>query len=112
MKTIQVSEDTYDKIKGQLPGEEKIDISDLQDFVGKNIFVRTVTYHLVGKVEKIVGNLVFLLEASWVADSGRFMDAIKKGELDEVEPVGDWFFNIDTMVDGGFWVHDLPTEQK
>lgn len=112
MKTLQVSDDTYELIKDQLQQEEQIDISNLQDFVGKKIFVRTVTYHLVGKVEKIVGNLVFLSSASWVADSGRFMNAIKNGELDEVEPVGDWFFNINTMVDGGFWKHDLPKDQK
>jgi hypothetical protein len=55
---------------------------------------------------------VFLENASWIADSGRFMQAIKEGKLSEVEPVGDWFFNYDTMVDGGIWKHDLPKEQK
>lgn len=111
-KTIQVSEETYELIKEQLKEDEQVDISSLQDFVGKKVFIRTVTYHLVGKVEKIVGNLVFLSQASWVADSGRFSQAIQDGTLDEVEPVGDWFFNIQTMVDGGIWKHDLPTTQK
>ena len=82
------------------------------DFVGKKIFVRTVTYHLVGRVFKVIGKMVFLKEASWVADSGRFADAIKTGSLNEVEPVGDWFFNMDSVVDGGIWAHDLPTKQK
>jgi len=59
-KTITISDDTYESIKDQLGADEQVDISDLQDFVGKKIFVRTVTYHLVGKVEKILGNLVFL----------------------------------------------------
>lgn len=111
-RTLKVSEETYQKIKDQLQQEEKINISNLQDFVGKKVFLRTVTYHLVGRVVKVVGSLLFLEEASWVADSGRFTDAIKEGELSEVEPLGDWFVNFTTVVDGGFWNHDLPTKQK
>jgi len=111
-KTITVSEETYEAIKSQLSEEEKVNISSLEDFVGKKIFVRTVTYHLVGKVEKVMGNLIELSDASWVADSGIFMDAIKKGELSEVEPVGQVFFNQQTIVDLYIWKHALPTEQK
>ena len=83
------------------------DINSYEDFIGKKIFVRTVTYHLVGRVEKIVGNLVFLSDASWIADSGRFRQFIKNGALNEVEPVGDWFFNLSTVVDGCEWKHGL-----
>ena len=35
----------------------------------KSYFIRTVTYHLVGKVAKIDGNFMMLKDASWVADS-------------------------------------------
>lgn len=87
-------------------------INAYEDFVGQSIFVRTVTYHLVGRVTKIVGKLIFLEDASWVADSGRFMNAIKDGTFDEVEPVGDWFVNMDSIVDGGLWMHELPTKQQ
>lgn len=111
-RTIEVSEETYQKIKDQLSYDDIFDIDSYEQLVGKKIFVRTVTYHLVGKVKKIVGSLVFLSEASWVADSGRFMQAIKEGKLNEVEPLGDWFFNLATVVDGCEWRHDLPREQK
>jgi len=112
-RTIEVSEETYQKIKEQLGADTILfDISDMQEFVGKNIFVRTITYHLVGKVEKIVGDFVFLSDASWIADSGRFMQFVEDGKLNEVEPVGNWFFNLQTVVDGCVWRHPLPDKQQ
>ena len=111
-KTIEVSDETYEKIKDQLTQDEMIDISSLENFVGKKMFIRTVTYHMVGKVEKLAGNFFVLSKASWVADSGRFMNAIKDGKLSEVEPVGQAFLNVQTIVDMFEWKHDLPKEQK
>ena len=112
MKTIEVSEETYQKIKDQLSEDEKIDVSTLEDFVGKKWFIRTVTYHTVGKITKLVGKFAILENASWVADSGRFMQAIKDGILDEVEPVGNCIVNLDSVVDMFSWKHKLPKEQK
>jgi len=111
-KTITVSEETYEKIKDQILEEEKVDISYLEDLVDKKWYFRTVTYHLIGKVEKIVGNFAELSNASWVADSGRFMNTIKDGSLDEVEPVGVAYINIQSLVDFFPWNHNLPKEQK
>jgi hypothetical protein len=111
-KTITISDETYESIKGQLTLEEKIDVSSLEDFVGKKLFIRTITYHSVGKVVRIMGNLMELENASWVADSGRFMNAIKNGTLDEVEPVGQQWININSVVDIFPWSHKLPTQQK
>lgn len=112
MPTLDISNENYEKIKAQLQEEEQIDISSMQDLVGKKFFFRTVTYHLVGKVEKIIGNIAELSEASWVADSGRFMNAIKDGTLDEVELVGKAFINLNSLVDFFPFNHPLPTEQK
>jgi len=112
MKQIEVSEETYEKIKDQLSSDEKIDLTDLNDFIGKKFFFRTVTYHLVGKVTKIVGGFFQLEQASWIADSGRFMDCIKGGKLNEVEPVGTCGVNIQTIVDWFPWTHKLPTKQS
>jgi hypothetical protein len=111
-KTLEVSDETYEKIKNQLLEEEKRDFSSLDDLIGGKFFFRTVTYHLIGKVEKIVGKIAVLKNASWVANSGRFMNAIKDGTLEEVEPVGDCFVNLDTVTDFFPWGHDLPQEQK
>jgi hypothetical protein len=85
--------------------------------VGDKLFLRTVTYHLVGEVEEIghpagEGGWLKLKDASWVADSGRFMQAIKNGTLNEVEPVGTAYVNLATVTDAFPWVHALPSEQK
>ena len=111
-KRIEISNETYERIKSQLLEEEKIDISSFDDLVGKSFFFRTVTYHLVGKVIKRIGMFLQLENASWVADSGRFMNAIKEGKLNEVEPVGTAFVNLESVTDFFPWRHALPEEQK
>jgi len=84
--------------------------------VGKAFFFRTITYHIVGIVAREANEfgpgILQLKNASWVADSGRFMQAIKDGVLSEVEPVGDWYINIQSCTDFGPWIHALPKEQK
>jgi len=112
MKTIEVSEETYEKIKAQFGINELEELSQYEDMVGKKYFFRTVTYHLVGKVESLVGKFACLSTASWVADSGRFTNAIKEGTLSEVEPVGIAYVNLDTVTDFFPWNHPLPKEQK
>ncbi len=113
MPYIEVSEETLSKIKEQFNGGfSEVPIETFNDLIGKSLFIRTVTYHLVGKVEKIIGGMIELSTASWVADSGRFMNAIKDGELDEVEPLGQWFVSIGSIVDFGIWRHELPVDQK
>ena len=111
-KTIEVSDETYEKIKDQLSEEESLDISQLADLIGQKLFIRTVTYHLTGKVEKIVGSFLVLSKAAWIADSGRFQQAIQDGTLDEVEPVGQAFVNLNSIVDMFPWKHKLPQTQK
>ena len=80
--------------------------------IGKSYLVRTVTYHMLGKLESIKGNFLVFTDACWVADSGRFGKAIKDGELSEVEFVGDSIVSINAIVDGFPWPHKLPKETK
>ena len=110
-KQIEISDETWEKIKDQVLTDGGKEISNYEDLVGGKFYFRTVTYHTVGEVKKIVGRFAQLKDASWVADSGRFMNAIKDGTLSEVEPVGNAFVNIDTVVDFFPWVHKLPKEQ-
>ena len=111
-RTIEIPEEVFQKLKGQLEQEEIKDVSIPEGLVGKAWFFRTVTYHIVGRVTACCGPWLTLAEASWVADSGRFMSAIQDGTLSEVEPVGDWFVNLSTVTDFGPWRHILPTGQK
>lgn len=79
---------------------------------GEKLFIRTVTYHLVGEVVNVSGSVMELKDASWVADSGRFHQAITKGTLNEVEPVGTAYVNTASITDAFPWIHELPTNQK
>lgn len=53
----------------------------LAALIGTCLFIRTVTYHLIGRVTEIKDGFISLEEASWIADSGRFHNAIKEGTL-------------------------------
>lgn len=112
MRTIEVSDETYERIKEQLGSESFKDLTEIDDLIGECWFIRTVTYHLVGKVTKRIGHFIEMKDASWVADSGRFMNAIKDGELKEVEPVGRTIINLDAITDMFPWSHKLPKDQK
>lgn len=112
VKTIEVSDEMYEKIKTQIGEDSFKDIDSLEDMIGEKYFFRTITYHMTGRVKKVIGNILELENAAWVADSGRFMQAIKEGKLNEIEPVGRAYININSVVDFFPWVHSLPEEQK
>jgi hypothetical protein len=112
MPTIEITDEQLAEIKEKITGIDAKEINHYEDLIGGKFFFRTVTYHMVGKVKKMVGRFAYLTDASWIADSGRFMNAIKDGALSEVEPVGDAFINLDTVVDFFKWNHKLPDSQK
>lgn len=111
-KQIEVSDETWEKIKDQVIGDGGKEINNYQDLVGEKLFLRGVTMYHVGEVKKVIGRFVQLKNASWIPDTGRFMECIKDGTFNEVEPVGDAFVNMDTVVDFFPWKHTLPTKQK
>lgn len=81
--------------------------------IGKLYFFRTVTMHLIGKLEWVGDKELRISQASWIADSGRFHDAIKKGNLNEVEPfLNDVIIGRFSIVDVTEWTHAAPKEQK
>ena len=112
MKTFEISDELAEQLADQLCEGAATDISALSDFVGQKLFIRTVTYHLVGKVKAVAGNLIELTDASWVADSGRFHLALKNGTLSEVEPVGKCWVNAGSITDMFPWNHALPKDAK
>ena len=80
--------------------------------IGGAYFIRTVTYHLVGRVTHVLKDFLVLGDAAWVADSGRFTQAIRDGKLNEVEPVGVAFVALAAITDAFPWKHPLPVDQK
>ncbi len=55
--------------------------------IGKKYFIRTVTMHLTGELVLISKQELVLKNAAWIADSGRFNEALKDiNNCSEVEP--------------------------
>jgi hypothetical protein len=82
-------------------------------WMGKNVFIRTVTFHYTGLLADTEGKSCAILEnAAWIADDGRLTEAMATGEFSEVEiykyPIGiNWGAVLDiTEID------KLPDRQK
>lgn len=54
--------------------------------VGSCYFVETVTKYYLGRLVGITAGELVLDEASWIADTGRFNEALRDGTASEVEP--------------------------
>lgn len=111
VKTISI--DGVDYVRADAANKPiKGKLESLQDLVGSAVFIRTVTYHGTGRVVGIVEGFIELDVSAWIADSGRFMNALKDGELNEVEPTDRMWVSIASIVDFFEWKHELPKEQK
>ncbi len=82
--------------------------------VGNAVFIRTVTMHHTGRIAALDGDMIVLAEAAWVADSGRFSEALRTGALSEVEvpPDGIVCIGRGAVVDVYNWKHALPNATK
>lgn len=81
--------------------------------VGQNYFIRTVTHYYTGKIERITSKEIVMSTVAWIADTGRFSDALKTGNLSEVEPIpGEVIIGRGAVIDAIRWNFDLPTSQK
>lgn len=83
--------------------------------VGAKVFIRTVTHHYTGRVTAVADEEVELADAAWIADDGRFADAMAKGTLSEVEPYTATqrvVVNRASIIDWTSWEADLPRSQK
>ena len=70
--------------------------------------------YYVGRLKEVHENELVLTECSWVADTGRFHNALRNGVFSEIEP----FVSEEVIVARGalidmcHWGHAIPTEQK
>lgn len=83
--------------------------------IGKAYFIRTVTHHYTGIVEKVTAKEIVLSQAAWIADDGRFAQALGEGTLNEVEPFPqdeEVIIGRGAILDACIWKHKLPKEQK
>lgn len=57
--------------------------------LGEVYLIRTVTMIDTGRLVAITKNELVLEDAAWIADTGRFSDALKSVDFDEIEPFPD-----------------------
>ena len=59
--------------------------------IGKAYLIRTVTMIQTGRLVKVTDKELVLEDAAWIADTGRFSDALVSLDFSEVEPFPDGF---------------------
>ena len=81
--------------------------------IGKVYLIRTVTMIDVGTVVQVTPHEIVLEDACWVADTGRFADALKNGKYNETEPfpVGKVIIGRGSIIDA-VQVKEVIRDQK
>lgn len=69
-------------------------VDDAHWKIGKCYLVRTVTMIQTGRLVKVTDKELVLEDAAWIADTGRFSDALVSLDFNEVEPFPDGFVII------------------
>lgn len=81
--------------------------------LGNPVFIRSVTHYYTGRIGKITRDEIVLMDAAWIADTGRFSQALESGALCEVEPFP---FAVSVgrgaIIDVTYWPHALPRGVK
>ena len=79
--------------------------------IGQTYFFRCVTYHYIGTVVSVGLSEVVLRDAVWVAESGKFRNALEEGTIADAMP----YVKGDPVILGRFgivdatpWRHPLP----
>ena len=81
--------------------------------IGKNYFIRTVTMIDVGRLVRVTEHELVLEDAAWIADTGRFTQALEKVQFGEVElfPTGEVIIGRGSVIDA-VQIPTLPKVQK
>ncbi|WP_299079001.1 hypothetical protein [uncultured Paraglaciecola sp.] len=83
--------------------------------VGANVIVRTVTMIYTGKLKQVTDTDFILNECSWIPETGRYMNFVAEGKVNECEPYPeelDVFVNRGSLLDICEMKTSLPRSQK
>lgn len=95
--------------------KEKVTTKEKEGWkIGKNYVIRTVTMIQVGKLIGVGEQELFLEDAAWVADTGRWKDFLQDGTVKEVEPFPEGIVTVGraALIDATIWKHELLRSQK
>ena len=81
--------------------------------LGQNYMIRTVTMIDTGRLVAVTPTELVLEDAAWIADTGRFADALEACEFSEVEPFpkGHVIIGRGAVIDACI-ISKLPRKQK
>jgi hypothetical protein len=75
--------------------------------------IRTCTHYYSGRLVEVFDQELVLDDAAWITDTGRYFDCLKKGTLNEIEPIpGRVIIGRGAIVEAAIWPHKLPDKQK
>jgi len=81
--------------------------------IGEKYIIRTVTMMHTGRLVYVDDKELILEGAAWIADSGRWSDALATGTLNEIEPFDDdVVIGRSAIIDATIWKHALPKVKK
>ena len=83
--------------------------------VGNKVFIRTVTHFFTGLIVALTKETISLKDCAWIADTGRFGEALRTGNLNEIEPYPDGVIvdvSRGAVIDTSTWNHALPRSAK
>jgi hypothetical protein len=78
--------------------------------VGNAVLIRCVTLYYTGRIVGLTDTEILIEDAAWIADTGRFAEALQSGQLNEVEPYPNGVVSIarGSVLDVSSWKHALP----
>lgn len=97
-----------------------VEMSDLSTkphpyILGQPYFIRTITHHYTGRLVGIYDNELVLVDAAWIADDGKFSEALCGSGFQEVEPYPDncrVIISRASLLDVSMYPHPLPRAVK
>ena len=85
--------------------------------VGQTVFIRSVTYHLIGIIKEVCELSIVMTNCVWVADDGRFSklmagewDSTSEREIYQPDQEVQAFYGA--MTDAAVWPYAIPTDCK
>jgi hypothetical protein len=81
--------------------------------VGNTVLIRTVTVYHTGKIALLTKDEIVLVDAAWIADTGRFNNALVNSTVSEAEPFpSPVSINRGSVIDVTTWRGELPRNVK
>lgn len=81
--------------------------------IGAPYLIRCVTHYYTGRMVAVCQQELILEDAAWIPDTGRYNEAIKSGQVSEVEPiVGPLIIGRGAVIDAVKWPNNIPLPRE